>query len=494
MTAQVSIGYVYDSSYMESGFMQMAFGQFGTSVSEVPTRNEMVNWRRSEVVINPAEKGHGLAQGWSMSAHHRLSPTDPTTLHKGDGSAIRNNTAFIATIAGTGEDGWAVDGGIAKETPLSSPVSTVLDAEGNIYVANQVYAAILKIDKSGRVEIVAGGPYGTRDEDNIDAKEARIHTPNDLAVDSRGNLYIADAGSNKIRKIDTNGIITTIAGNGNQESSGDDGPALLAGIMPSSIAVDDAGNVYFAEASSCVGGEVDPVTGQCTGGTIVESSYRVRKISTDGLIRTIVGTGEKSDGLANGDGGPASEALLQNPSSVSVDHDGNLYIADGSRIRKVNASGTITTVAGNGFSGYTGDGGLATMAKITHAQGITFDGRGNFYFSQFYGNGDVIRKVSADGLISTVAGKGAPGMAGENGAATKAQLMQPHRLSIDAQGFVIIPDRGNKLVRKVSVKSYDQKEIHFTENNGLGYLIAADGKHSLTYVLLAKIQSYFVPN
>ena len=486
VTAAVNIGYVYDSYYMDSGYMEMAFGWFGTTPTTVPTRDEVINWRRSQLAINPAEKGHGLAQGWSISAHHQLSPTDPTTLHKGDGSVLRNNTPVIATVAGTGEEGWATDGAAARETPITNPVSTAIDPAGNIYVANQIHPAILKIDKAGIVEVVAGGPDGTLDEDGVTAKSARLHIPNDIAFDGRGNLYIADMGINRIRKIDTNGIITTIAGNGRQESSGDGGPALAAGIMPSSIAVDDTGSIYLAEASSCVGGEVDPVTGECLGGDIVESSYRVRRISTDGIVRTIAGTGELYDPQvhgSNGDGGPAGLAFLSGPTSVSVDGDGNLYIADGTRIRKVNTSGTITTVAGNGTSGYSGDGGPATLAQITQAAGITFDHQGNFYFSQYYGNGDVIRKVTSDGYISTVAGKGEPGLAGDDGAATRALLMQPHRLSIDARGCIVIPDRGNRLVRKVAVKGYSQEDIHFTDGNGRGYLMTVEGRHRLTYDL-----------
>ncbi|MBB5347171.1 carboxypeptidase regulatory-like domain-containing protein [Desulfoprunum benzoelyticum] len=486
VTAEVDIGYVYDSYYMDSGYLAMAFGWFGTTPTAVPTRDEVINWRRSQLVINPAEKGHGLAQGWSISAHHRLSPTDPTTLHKGDGTVIRNATPVIATVAGNGEEGWASAGAVARETPISNPVSTVIDPAGNIYVANQVHPAILKIAPTGTIEIVAGGPDGTADEDGIAAREARLHIPNDLALDGRGNLYVADMGSNRIRRIDADGIITTIAGNGRQESSGDGGPALAAGIMPSSIAVDDAGSIYFAEATSCVGGEVDPITGVCSGGEIVESSYRVRRIATDGIVRTVAGTGDQYDPQvhgSNGDGGPADQAYLSGPTSVSVDRDGNLYIADGARIRKVNPSGNITTVAGNGTSGYSGDGGPATLARITQAAGMAFDHQGNFYFSQYYGNGDVIRRVGSDGYISTVAGKGEPGLAGDDGAATRALLMQPQRLSLDARGRIVIPDRGNRRIRRVAVKSYSQEEVHFTEGNGLGYLISAEGRHRLTYDL-----------
>ena len=484
--AHVRIGFVYDSYYMESGYLAMSFAAFGSSISSVPSREEVINWRRSELTINIADKVSTIAQGWSLSAHHKLNPTDPTTLHKGDGSAVKNITSVMATVAGNGEDDWPIDGANGLETPIGHPTSVAMDGEGNLYVANQVYSAVLKIDKNNIVEVIAGGMSGVNEADYIDAKNAKLRVPNDIAFDSKGNLYIADAGANKIRKIDTSGIITTVAGNGSEESSGDNGSAIEAGIMPTSLAVDNFGSIYIAEGSSCVGGEVDPVTGECTGGTIVDSSYRVRKVSTNGIISTIVGAGEKYDPNIhpnNGDGGPASAAYLSNPSSVSVDLEGNLYIADGLRIRKVNASGTISTVAGTGFSGYTGDGGLATDAQLTHASGVTFDKKGNFYFSQFYGNGDVIRKVDSNGYISTVAGKGEPGIDGDNGPATHALLKQPQRLVIDAYGFIYIPDNGNGLVRRVSIDSYNEGETHFMEANGVAHLISSDGYHMETYDL-----------
>jgi YD repeat-containing protein len=484
--AHVKIGYAYDSYYMKSGYLEMAFAEFGTSITNVPTRDEVISWQRSDLTINVADKMPGIAQGWNISAHHQLSPTDPTTLHKGDGSVAKNITSVMKTVAGNGTSGWATDGMNALQTPIGNPTSVAMDSEGNLYVANQEYSSILKIDQNNIVEVIAGGLNGRSEEDDIAAKDALIQMPVDIAFDNRGNLYIADAGSNKIRKIDRNGIITTVAGNGLEESSGDLGLAVDAGIMPTSVAVDDFGNIYFAEGSTCVGGEVDPVTGQCIGGTIVDSSYRVRKISTNGLISTIVGTGEQYDPnvhASNGDGGHASEAYLLSPTSVSVDRDGNLYIADGTTIRKVNSSGTITTVAGTGAYGYLGDGGLATDAQITHASGVVFDNQGNFYFSQFYGNGDVIRKVSSNGYISTVAGAGEPGLDGDYGPATHALLQAPQRLAMDLNGFIIVPDKGNGLVRKVFLDSYQVGETHFVEANGLGHLISQEGYHTITYDL-----------
>ena len=282
VTAHVRIGFVYDSYYMSSGYLAMSFAEFGTSLTSVPAREEVISWQRSELTINVADKLSGLAEGWTVSAHHTLNPTDPTTLHKGDGSSVKSITSVIKTVAGTGGDGWPIDGADALDTPIGHPTSVAMDENGNLYVSNQIYSAILKIDQNGVVEVIAGGEYGVDESDNISAKEAMLRIPNDLAFDTRGNLYIADSGAFKIRKIDTSGIITTVAGNGIEESSGDKGLAVDAGIMPTSVAVDDFGNIYFAEGTSCVGGTIDPITGQCSGGEIVESSYRIRKVATNG--------------------------------------------------------------------------------------------------------------------------------------------------------------------------------------------------------------------
>jgi len=322
-TARIKIGYVYDSTYMRAGFTDKAFGEYGdTGFTQVPARDEVISWRQSELSVNLTDKAGDLGQGWSLSAHHKLDPTDPSTLHKGDGSMVRNVVEMLSTQAGTGEEDWAVSGANALETSISNPVSTVIDARGDLYVAIQVHSAVLKITREGLVEVIAGGMSGQSYEENIEATQARLMIPSDLALDSAGNLYISDTGTCKIRKIDREGLINTIAGSGDCEYSGDDGPALLAGIRPTSVAADDFGNIYFVESNSCSGGTVDPVTGQCSGGTVTEGSYRLRKISTNGRIHTIAGTGNPYDPDIDGaivNGGPADGAPLSNPTSVSVD-------------------------------------------------------------------------------------------------------------------------------------------------------------------------------
>ncbi|MFL6448655.1 MAG: Ig-like domain repeat protein [Bryobacteraceae bacterium] len=223
-------------------------------------------------------------------------------------------------------------------------------------------------------------------------------------------------------------MITTVAGRG--YSTGDGGPATDAMLArPLGLAVDGSGNFYIADG----GDFLDP--------------GRIRKVSADtGVITTVAGNG--SYGFS-GDGGPATSARLEGPSAVAVDGSGNLYIADGNRIRKVSAStGVITTVAGNGSSGYSGDGGPATSASLFYPRGVAVDGSGNIYIADEDNNR--IRKVSAGtGVITTVAGNGSDGFSGDGGPATSASLEGPSAVAVDGSGNLYIADWGNQRVRKV---------------------------------------------
>ena len=217
-----------------------------------------------------------------------------------------------------------------------------------------------------------------------------------MAVDASGNLYIADTGNNRIRKVSATGIITTVAGNGSAGYSGDGGPATSAQLDgPEGVAVDGSGNLYIADTCN----------------------NRIRKVSATGIITTVAGNGSAG---YSGDGGPATSAQLSLPAGVAVDGSGNLYIADSgnNRIRKVSATGIITTVAGNGSPGYSGDGGPATSAQLNQPAGVAVDASGNLYIADSSNNR--IRKVSATGIITTVAGNGFDGYSGDGGPATSA--------------------------------------------------------------------------
>jgi uncharacterized protein (TIGR03437 family) len=243
--------------------------------------------------------------------------------------------------------------------------------------------------------------------------------PAGLAVDSANNLYIADSYNNRIRKV-TNGVITTVAGSGTQGFSGDNGPATSAQLNdPAGIAVDSAGSLYIADfANNCI-----------------------RKV-TNGVITTVAGNGTRG---FSGDGGPATSAELNLPAGVAVDSAGNLYIADSARIRKV-SNGVITTIAGNGIWGFSGDNGPASSAQVSD-YGIALDSAGNLYIAD--GSTHRVRKI-LNGVITTVAGDGVPGFSGDNGPATSAQLASPSGVVVDSADNLYIADEGNNRIRKVT--------------------------------------------
>jgi sugar lactone lactonase YvrE len=242
-------------------------------------------------------------------------------------------------------------------------------------------------------------------------------------------LYISDTGDycigpggDTVRKVDPHGTITTVAGTGEAGFSGDGGPATKARLdFPSAVAVDREGNLYIADGSN----------------------YRIRKVDKDGIITTFAGTGEARH---SGDGGPAISAQLREPACMVFDAQGNLYLADYTSVRKIDPSGTITTVAGTGRFGFSGDGGPATEAKLT-ASDIALDGKGNIYISDTENNR--IRMVDRDGIIHTVAGTGKEDYSGDGGPATKAALALPIGIALDREGNLYIACHHNSRVRKV---------------------------------------------
>jgi sugar lactone lactonase YvrE len=255
------------------------------------------------------------------------------------------------------------------------------------------------------------------------ALSVSFDSPGSVAVDAFGNVYFV--AGNGIFRIDSGGTLTRLAGRSNITGySGDGGPAINAQLAaPGGITLDSAGNLYIADTYNNV----------------------IRKVSTIGTITTIAGTGSVGE---SGDGGPATSAQLSHPQAVAVDAGGNLYIADSAVIRKVLTSGTITTAAGNGTPGYTGDGGPATGAQIGPCYGLALDNAGNLYISDY--SSSVVRKVAPGGTISTVAGNGVSGYAGDGGLATSAQLRSPGGVAVDAVGNLYIADSANSRLRMVT--------------------------------------------
>ena len=344
-------------------------------------------------------------------------------------SSMAQAQGIITTVAGSSPNGgFSGDGGPATSAGLFLPRGVALDAAGNLYIADSSNNRVRKVTPGGTITTAAGNGQFGYSGDGGPATSATIVQPYAVALDGAGNLYIADYGNNRIRKVTPGGTISTVAGNGTFGAAGDGGPATSANLnRPYSVAVDTAGNLYIADFGN----------------------QRIRKVTPGGIISTVAGNGGTG---FSGDGGPAISAQLNSPWGVAVDSAGNLYIADNqnNRIRKVTPGGTISTVAGNGTIGFSGDGGPATSARLSNPRGVLVDSAGNLYIGDSFNH--CIRKVTPGGTISTVAGLGGnPGFSGDNGPATSAELTYPEGMALDAAGNLYIADSTNHRVRKVTV-------------------------------------------
>lgn len=333
---------------------------------------------------------------------------------------------IISTIAGTGAPAYGGDGGLATSAIIHNPVGIATDLAGNIYIADRNNYRIRKISTSGVITTIVGTGSAGFSGDGGAATAATINYPGDIVLDNLGNLYFADSYNNCVRMVNTSGIITTIAGTGIAGYSGDGGAATSAKLnIPIGIALDaSTGTIYIAD----------------------QQNHRVRKVNAAGIISTIVGNGTVG---YSGDGGPSTSALINYPNYVSVDQTGNVYVTDNGNhcIRKISTTGIITTVAGNGLAGATGDGGPATAARLNYPAGTSFDSAGKLYIAD-YGN-NRIRIVNASGTITTIAGTGGAGFAGDGGTATAALLGLPIDVAFNLAGDVLIADYGNNRLRLI---------------------------------------------
>jgi sugar lactone lactonase YvrE len=341
-------------------------------------------------------------------------------------------TGSISTIAGTGAFGATGDSGPATDARLSNYKGVATDAAGNVFVADTENHRIRRIDAAtGVITTVAGSGEGGYSGDGAAATAARLRGPHEVAIDAAGNLYIADTANYRVRKVTAaTGVITTIAGIGEAGYSGDDGPAVRARLgLCAGISVNAAGEVFVADTEN----------------------NRIRKISTDGTIRTLAGTGAAA---YSGDGGPATAAALALPWTVLPDGAGNILVCDtfNHRIRRIDVRGTITTVAGTGEGRFGGDGGLASAAQLWNPSGIARDARGNTYVADTENNR--IRRVDAvTEIITTIAGTGTGGYAGDGGPATAAQILNPYAVAIAPSGDIYLADTYNQRIRRIDASS-----------------------------------------
>ena len=349
---------------------------------------------------------------------------------------ISAHAQVITTFAGNNMPGYSGDGGLATAASLGTPYAVASDFAGNIYISDTSASVVRKVDISGNITTVAGNSIAGYSGDYGPATAAQLNHPMGIAIDAEGNIYIADNGNLVIRKVDTSGIITTVAGTGMYGTGGDGSLAINATFEGvSGLAIDHKGNLFISDGYSCI-----------------------RRIDTSGIINAYAGNSSMPG--YGGDFGPATTALLDAPEGLATDITGNLYIADNQNnvIRKIDTSGVITTIAGNGdlagvgIGTYSGDSSLATAAGLNLPSAVFADSQDNLFIADQSNN--VIRYVNTSGIITTIAGSGiSGGYSGDGGLASAASFNLPSGITVDTYGSLYIADAGNSVVRKVAAMS-----------------------------------------
>ncbi len=389
-----------------------------------------------------------------------LADTDNARVRK----VAANGT--ITTLAGTGVPGFSGDGGPAASAQLNLPYGVAVDATGAVYVADLGNNRVRKIAPSGIISTFAGNGAAASTGDGGPASAASLNTPRNLAIDSAGNLYIAEFDGHRIRKVGSDGTIATIAGIGTAGFGGDNGAPTQAQLSyPAGLAFDSGGALYIADSGNnrvrrILSGLIATVAGTASSPLntpvavalganstlyVVDFNPVVHVLSSGGSWGLYAGTG--SNGFS-GDGGPAGLAQLIQPHDLTVDKSGNLFIADGVRVRKVNSTGNIQTVAGDGYLNAVGDFGSATNAVLYQPSAVSLDSAGNIYIADT--GTQRVRQVSPSGIITTVAGNGTASSSSDKISSTTATLNFPMGVAVDSNGNLIISDTQNQRVREVT--------------------------------------------
>jgi len=330
----------------------------------------------------------------------------------------------ITTIAGTGVAGFTGDGAAASAAQLNFPNALALSSSGTLYISDLFNNRVRTIGTDGIIKTVAGSGTAGTSGDGGAATAAQMGSPYGVAVDATGSFYVCDALNGVIRKVTSAGTISLLAGTGVRGFAGDGAAATLAQLnLPTGITVDSTGVVYFSDTLN----------------------NRIRKIGTDGIISTVVGTGDAS---FRGDGGQATSAAINHPEGVTLDSVGNLYIADtyNHRIRKVDTSGVITTVAGNGNNTFSGDAGPATLASLNYPKGVSVGASSDIFIADTFNSR--IRQVAENGRIFTIAGNGQYGdVTTQGGDSTQAVLLFPAAVKAGPGGVLYIADTDNSRIK-----------------------------------------------
>ena len=453
----IRIGYVYDGFYALPPAGGRSFGlASGQRIpGDIPARQEVALWQdqKSSVSVAPDFRQAGVG-GWSLDVHHVYDPIGQV-LYQGDGgrrSAKVQGDAIITTVAGTGSRGFGGDGGLATQAMLNSPQDVAVAADGSILIADYFNNRIRRVGPNGIITTFAGNGQAGISGDGGLATQATLSFPLGLAVAADGSVLIAQTDNNVIRRVGPDGIITTIQ-------------ATLS--SPWGIAVEADGSILIADSRNS----------------------RIRKVGPDGIIATIAGNGSRlySEGI------PAIQAGLSTPLDVAVAVDGSVLIAVTGHevIRRVGPDGIITTFAGNGQAGFSGDGGVATQASLNKPQSVAVMPDGSVLIADSRNNR--VRRVGLDGIINTVAGNDSVWFSGDGNLATQSSLSPEGGLAIAPDGAVLIADIRNHRILRInsSIPGFSASDLAIASKDGRQlYRFNANGRHLSTVDTLTKTVLY----
>jgi len=444
--ASIRVGYVYPAVYQEPADAEQSFGQAsGVPLPGVDARQDAIIWQEQSVVLGVFDaRAMGLG-GWTVDVHHFYDPAT-LTLHFGNGNTSRAQTQ--SRVINTVSD---------RSAPFPAEVT---GPDGAAYFVDDFQHVLVRVDLDGTQTVIAGTGTPGFGGDGGPAANAQLNEPTDVVVDRRGNIYIADSANGRIRRIGPGGIIDTVAGGGGPvDLVGDDGPGVDAILeLPGSIELAPDGTLYIAD----------------------EDGARVRRLSTNGIINTVAGTGVPG---FTGDGGPAVTAQIGVVYDLALGPDGTLYLADGPahRIRAVGVDGTIRTIAGTGVAGFSGDGAPAVNAELNGPEAIAVSDAGAIYIADT-GNAR-LRLIDTTGIIQTIAGTGVSGTAGDGGPAALAELQVPVGVGVGPDDGIFVTDALSDDLRRIgpTLPGFVNGEIIIPSSNAFEtYVFDQQGRHLRT--------------